>query len=703
MIRTLDELKEQVSLVEYVEGVYDLEKVGAGTYRINPCPVCGGRDHFTINENGNYFNSFSECCKGGSIIDWFEQVEDMTLNEAIDKLYSLAGEERPQKGERSMSESNPIKSKKAPSQPQLDAQPQPNISELDYTQNITELHEATFKNVGLLTELREFAAERGVTAPQITENKWAVRRWKETVDGETLEYFRIIIPIWRNGKVVWYTQRKWKAPEESKQQRFLNATGSDGKNAIFNYDYLAQQHSEPIFLTESTIDAMNLETLGYKAIGINSTTNLNSFFDTFEKSQAKDAVLIAAFDNDSAGEKGRIAMKERGYSAIRIPTLKVNEKGEDKTDINDWFIDSVLKAQEACTADLDSLGIKVSIDNQTRLNGRPNNLESYLEHDLLSEIDKLQDYKNKKTGFDNLDKKMNGLNAGLYVVGGVSSVGKTTFVHQLGDQLAELGDHVLYFSLEQSRLEMVSKSLARESAKIDYTGALSSLDIRRGQRPALLSSAIENYKKYAGKVSIIEGNFDTNILTIRAYVEEYMQKNNVAPIVIIDYLQIMPATDKRMNDKQRVDENVTELKRLSRDLAIAVFVISSFNRSSYLAPVSFESFKESGGIEYTADAVWGIQLGVINSQDFIKLEKQTDKIIMVNKAKAEEIRDIELVCLKNRFGGLFECKFSYHMKHDYYNSNEGLGGFRTSPAATKQENGETFPKVEEGERPKLKL
>lgn len=689
MTKTLNELKSQVSLIEYVNGEYHIEKAGSGTYRINPCPICGGKDHFTINEKENYFKSFSDCCKGGSIIDWFEQVEDMSINQAIDKLYFLAGEERPRKGEYFTEANEIVESKKAPSQPQLDAQPQPNISELDYTENITEWHEATFKNASLLKELREFAAERGVTAPQITENKWAVRHWKETVNSEILEYFRVIIPIWRKGKVVWYTQRKWKATEESKQQRFLNAKGSDGKNAIFNYDYLAQQHSEPIFLTESTIDAMNLETLGYKAIGINSTTNLNSFFDAFEKSKAKDSILIAAFDNDSAGENGRIAMKERGYSSIRIPTLKVNEKGDDKTDINDWFMDSVSKAQEALTEDLDGLGIKVSIDNQTRLIGRPENLASYLEHDLLSEIDKLQNYKDKKTGFDNLDKKMKGLNAGLYVVGGVSSVGKTTFVHQLGDQLAELGDHVLYFSLEQSRLEMVSKSLARESAKIDYKNALSSLDIRRGERPKILSSAIGNYKNYASNVSIIEGNFDTNVITIRSYVENYGKINNVSPIVIIDYLQIIPATDKRMNDKQAVDQNVKELKRLSRDLSIPVFVISSFNRSSYLAPVSFESFKESGGIEYTADAVWGIQLGVINSSDFIKLEKQTDKIIMVNKAKAEEIRDIELVCLKNRFGGLFECKFSYHMKHDYYNSNEGLGGFRTSAT--------------EKEKPKLKL
>ena len=43
-----------------------------------------------------------------------------------------------------------------------------------------------------------------------------------------------------------------------------------------------------------------------------------------------------------------------------------------------------------------------------------------------------------------------------------------------------------------------------------------------------------------------------------------------------------------------------------------LIIISSFNRVNYYRQVSFESFKESGNIEYTADVVWALQMYVAN-------------------------------------------------------------------------------------------
>lgn len=190
--------------------------------------------------------------------------------------------------------------------------------------------------------------------------------------------------------------------------------------------------------------------------------------------------------------------------------------------------------------DLDALDIKVSIDRQITLRGRVDNVESYLQFDLFADLQKISAYQDKRIGFPRLDEKMNGLQVGLYVVGGVSSVGKTTFVHQLADQLAEQGNHVLYFSLEQSKLEMVTKSIARTSAKLDLKQAISSIAIRKGANSSILQQAIETYKTYASNISIIEGNFETNVLTIQAYIQQYIAQNHVRPIVIIDYLEVAP-------------------------------------------------------------------------------------------------------------------------------------------------------------------
>ena len=53
------------------------------------------------------------------------------------------------------------------------------------------------------------------------------------------------------------------------------------------------------------------------------------------------------------------------------------------------------------------------------------------------------------TGFPHLDEKIDGgLRAGLYVIGAISSLGKTSFCIQLADNIAKAGKPVLFVSLE---------------------------------------------------------------------------------------------------------------------------------------------------------------------------------------------------------------------------------------------------------------
>ena len=297
---------------------------------------------------------------------------------------------------------------------------------------------------------------------------------------------------------------------------------------------------------------------------------------------------------------------------------------------------------------------------------RPDAVSEYLNKAFIADIEKFKTYKDKKTGFQNLDNEMGGLYAGLYVVGGISSVGKTTFIHQLGDQLAEQGEHIIYFSLEQSKSELASKSIARSTAKMDYNNAVTGISIRSGYIPPQVIKAVKEYEKIAQRVSIVEGNFNTTTDSIRSYIDRYISLNDVKPIVIIDYLQIIPG-DMKLGDKQRIDNIVTELKRISRDFDITLFVISSLNRGNYLTPIDFASFKESGGIEYTADVVWGLQLQAINDEIFNKEGKIKEKREKIKQAKAADPREIELVCLKNRHGKpSFSCGFTYYPKFDLF-------------------------------------
>ena len=129
-----------------------------------------------------------------------------------------------------------------------------------------------------------------------------------------------------------------------------------------------------------------------------------------------------------------------------------------------------------------------------------------------------------------------------------------------------------------------------------------------------------------------------------------------------------------MTAKETVDNTVTELKRISREHNITVFVISSVNRANYLTPIDFEALKESGGIEYTADVIFGLQLQCLNDDLFSSSNaKIKDKRRKIRKEKAANPRRIELVCLKNRYGiANFSCGFNYYPALDLFKETDQI-------------------------------
>ena len=480
---------------------------------------------------------------------------------------------------------------------------------------------------------------------------------------------RLIIPTCRTH----YVARSIDPDTPSKWAKMNN---KGGRPAIFNAKVLQDSSTEAVFVTEGVFDALSLVEVGAAAIALNSTANAGKLIDLLREKRTA-ATLILCFDNDDAGKKCTKTLRE-GLQRLNISFVTAdlcggyNDPNEALQGNRERFTAAVNEAIRTTAA-------------------RPDNISDYIDRLMSSEIDSFKEAKNRRTGFANLDEKAKGLYAGLYVVAAISSLGKTTFCHQIADQLAEAGEDVLFFSLEQSKLELVSKSLARRTAQKDMTTAVNSLSIRRGYLPEQVLTAADEYKKgIADRLSIIEGNFSCNISFIGDYIRRYIAKTGKKPIVFIDYLQILqPEQDERgrtQTTKETVDSTVTELKRLSREQGLTIFVISSVNRANYLTPIDFESLKESGGIEYTCDVLWGLQLQVLNDPIFDNNSKDTikEKRKKVKDAKAESPRKIELVCLKNRYGvSSYSAYFDYIPEFDLFTEGEKVEA-EGRPATTLQ-------------------
>jgi len=430
----------------------------------------------------------------------------------------------------------------------------------------------------------------------------------------------------------------------------LNPKG--GHAGIFNARALYRDGVEAVVVTEGAFDALSVIEACVAAVALNSVANVDLLLEKLKKKPTK-ATLIIALDQDEHGKSGadalRAGLSEQGLSYINADIcLGYKDPNEALVANRERFLQRVKVAAD-------------SID-------RPDNTQLYIDTLMGDEIEKFKS--NAKTGFPILDRTIGGLYGGLYVLAAISSLGKTSFALQLADQIAEGGNDVVYFSLEQSRLEMVSKSLAREVARLNIDTQVTSLSIRQSHVTDEVKQAATRYKKAVGsRMNIVEGNFRTKVSDIRDYVRNYEKRTGAKPVVFVDYLQILrpEEADKKQSVKETVDGAVEELKMLSRDDNLTVFVISSVNRANYLTPISFESLKESGGIEYSCDCLWGLQLQCLESDSFAGDGKTVEKRKIIEEAKDEDPRKIQLKCLKNRYGKAhFDCFYEYYPGHDLF-------------------------------------
>lgn len=299
---------------------------------------------------------------------------------------------------------------------------------------------------------------------------------------------------------------------------------------------------------------------------------------------------------------------------------------------------------------------------------RTYNMQKYLDEQFSEDVENFRSSGKLKSGYPNLDA-ITTLYPGLYVLGAISSLGKTTFIHQMCDQIAKAGDHVLFFSIEQSALELASKSISRTMAEDDAEHGLTSLQIRRSDlSDPHIQSAIKKYMAYSDRMTVVQCSFRATIYNITQLIKQYIQQFGIKPVVIIDYLQVIQADpESHKTTKDLVDFHVQVLKKIQSDYQLTMIVISSLNRQNYMTAIDFESFKESGGIEYTADVLWGLQLQCIHEDLFSKPNKTNEKRKRIMEAKCEYPRKVELICLKNRFGvSSYACHFDYYPNFDWF-------------------------------------
>lgn len=636
-------------LTEYVESITDHSRKGNKKAYI--CPLCSsgtGRNAtgaFTITPDGNSWKCFA-CDKGGDTLDLIGYVEG--IDDYNSKL-TRAGELF------NMTIDVPAR----------EYQNKDKTAQNTDTRN--SIHTPTsgnylafYKQANDNIQATNYPEKRGLSKAILDRFKIGyVENWKhpnapENVTGSP----RLIIPVTQTSYLARDTRDN--IPDYQKQYAKTKVGGSD----IFNGRAFIDDLDKPIFIVEGEIDALSIMEVGGVAVALGSTSNAKKLAGMVRDKQLE-RPLILALDNDSKGRKAQAEL-EALLQAQKTPyTVAVLTEGAIK-DPNEMLI----KNREVFTARVED-AIKNARDDKEKY--LETSTDNYVQ-DFLNGIADSVNTPSISTGFPILDKCLDGgFYEGLYIVGAISSLGKTTLVSQIADQVASRGHDVLIFSLEMARSEIMAKSISRHTVMEvlqtggDMKNAKTVRGITAGNRyekynsteRELIKNAVQTYSGYAKHIYITEGVGDLGVNQIRETVEKHTRYTGNTPLVIVDYLQILAPANERATDKQNTDKAVMELKRISRDFKTPVIGISSFNRDNYNNAVSMQAFKESGAIEYSSDILIGLQLKGAGQNDFDATE-----------AKSKNPREIELVILKNRNGKTGDkVPFQFYPMFNYFVEN----------------------------------
>lgn len=300
---------------------------------------------------------------------------------------------------------------------------------------------------------------------------------------------------------------------DDKEPKYKSLIGVD--DVFFNEQVL--NAAEDVILCNSIFDVLSLDQAKLPSICMVSNHLSNQ---QIEKLMEKRVFL--AFGNDEIGRRETIRVSKLIQNKVR--ELYILHLPEGLKDINDFFMRIKNPVQEFIN--LINLTLKKNMQSMITPDSH------YLIHFQEEYLKRNKGLNNGvKTGFDELDTLLvGGLQEGLYLLGGHVSVGKTTFLKQLADQLAEQIP-VIFVSWDMTSFELWVRSISRIT---DF----STQEILTGQAPIEeVQKANQQYSTLAGNIWTLDANIDTALEDIVAYISKISQSLNKKPAIILDHLR----------------------------------------------------------------------------------------------------------------------------------------------------------------------
>ena len=221
-------------------------------------------------------------------------------------------------------------------------------------------------------------------------------------------------------------------------------------------------------------------------------------------------------------------------------------------------------------------------------------------------------YKNEEgivgvpTGLKDLDDRLGGLHkSDLLIIAGRPSMGKTALATNIAFNASKkIQDDnrqscVAFFSLEMSSEQLSTRILAEQSR-------IKSNDIRRGRiSEDQFDKFLETSKNIAELPLYID---ETPAISIAALSNRARRIKRIhgLDLVVVDYIQLMRATNTKDGRVQEISEITQGLKAIAKELSVPVVALSQLSRAVEQRDdkkPQLSDLRESGSIEQDADVV----------------------------------------------------------------------------------------------------
>lgn len=204
-----------------------------------------------------------------------------------------------------------------------------------------------------------------------------------------------------------------------------------------------------------------------------------------------------------------------------------------------------------------------------------------------------------KTGFPSLDNILGGLaQGGLYVMAARPGVGKSALGIAMADMMARTRT-VLYVSLEMTEAELNARRVAAVSEAPCSFGMLLFGKTNEVQDAAIVNACSKLY----------EHKLQLSAVSSLTVPELEIQARSVgAEVVMVDYLGLLSAADRRLSEYDRVTQISGDLKRMAKRLGCVVLALCQLNRESVINGSAdtrprLSQLRSSGAIEQDSDGV----------------------------------------------------------------------------------------------------